>query len=81
MSGTLCSRKSNNIYTYLKSEPYSTFHRRSPEEDVSVDDYTIKGELVELKKICERNHQLLQDLVMSLVNDKRDANKEEDENN
>ncbi|CAK9827098.1 Transient receptor potential channel pyrexia [Anthophora retusa] len=82
MSGTLCSRKSNSTtYTYLKSEPYSTFHRRTQEEDVPVDDYAIKGELVELKSICEKNQQLLQDLVVALVNNKRDVNKEEDENN
>ncbi|XP_068971924.1 transient receptor potential channel pyrexia-like isoform X2 [Bombus flavifrons] len=82
MSGTLCSRKSNaTAYTYLKSEPYSTFRRRSPEEDVSVDDYSVKGDLAELKKICDKNHQLLQDVVMALMNDKRIVNKEKDENN
>ncbi|KAK9295270.1 hypothetical protein QLX08_010354 [Tetragonisca angustula] len=80
--GTLYSRKSNaTTYTYLKSEPYSTFRRHSPDEDVSVDDYSIKEELSELKKICERNHQLLRDVMMVLVNDKRVVNKEEDENN
>ncbi|XP_017876839.1 transient receptor potential channel pyrexia [Ceratina calcarata] len=80
LTGTLCSRKSNSTaYTYLKSEPYSTFRRRMPEEDISVDDFSIKGELNELKKICERNHELLQDLVMTLVNDKHE--KEEEKNN
>ena len=81
MSGTLYSRKSTStVHTYLKSEPYTSFRRRLPEEDVvPFDDYTIKGELAEVKQICERNHQLLQDLVMHLVMKKR--GKEEDENN
>lgn len=74
ISGTLYSRKSNaTVYTCLKSEPYLTFRRHFPEEEIStIDDYAIKGELAELKKICERNHQLLQDIVLMLVNDKRE---------
>ncbi|XP_076237596.1 uncharacterized protein LOC143181190 [Calliopsis andreniformis] len=81
--GTLCSRKSNStMYTYLKSEPYSTFRRRSREDDTSVDECTIKGELADLKKICERNHKLLQDLIMALMIDKRyNVDKTEDEAN
>ncbi|XP_076750336.1 transient receptor potential cation channel subfamily A member 1-like [Xylocopa sonorina] len=82
MPRTLCSRKTNAAgFTCLKSEPYSTYRRCSPREDVSLDDYTMKGELTELKKICERNHQLLQDLVVMLVNDKRAATKEQEEDN
>ncbi|XP_076619915.1 ankyrin repeat domain 61 water witch [Colletes latitarsis] len=82
-SGTLCSRKSNSTtYTYLKSEPYSTIHRRLPEEDAFIEDSTIKGELEELKRICERNQTLLQDLIMALVSDKQHStSKEEDETN
>nr|XP_012135046.1 PREDICTED: transient receptor potential channel pyrexia [Megachile rotundata]XP_012135047.1 PREDICTED: transient receptor potential channel pyrexia [Megachile rotundata] len=82
MSGTLYSRKSTNtMQTYLKSDSFSTFRRRLPEEDVvNMDDYMIKGELAEVKQICERNQKLLQDLLMHLVMNKR-GSKEEDENN
>ncbi|XP_015428606.1 PREDICTED: transient receptor potential channel pyrexia [Dufourea novaeangliae] len=83
MSGTLCSRKSTSTtYTYLKNEPYLTIRRMPPEDEVFVDDSTIKGELTELKKICERNQELLEELLMALMTAKRyGTEKEEDEAN
>ncbi|KAK2579035.1 hypothetical protein KPH14_002828 [Odynerus spinipes] len=84
LTGTLTSKKSNSTsYTYFKSDAYSTMRRRVNEDDVLAEDSgKLKDELVEVRKICEKNHQLLQDLVMALAIDKRyNQDRQEDENN
>ncbi|XP_078041947.1 uncharacterized protein LOC144472596 [Augochlora pura] len=81
MSGTLCSRKSTaTTSTYLKSEPYSTIRRAGPAEDyVFADETMAQGELTDLKKICEKNQELLQDLLLVLMTDERYGTKKEED--
>ncbi|XP_076276577.1 ankyrin repeat domain 61 water witch [Lasioglossum baleicum] len=80
VSATLCTRKTTSTAsTYLKSEPYSTIRRTQAEENIFADESMVQGELSELKKICERNRELLQDLLLVLMTDKRyGTQKEED---
>ncbi|XP_031834870.1 ankyrin repeat domain 61 water witch [Nomia melanderi] len=80
MCSTLCSRKNTSTaYTYLKSEPYSTVRRRPAVESECTDDSTVQGELSMLKQICKRNQELLQDLLMTLMADKRYGTKKEED--
>lgn len=83
--GTLCSKKScSTTYTYLKSDAYSTMRRNVPIEDDEEDELRggaegagvntidqFKEEIVELRKICNQNQKLIQDLVVALAMDAR----------
>ncbi|KAF7391259.1 hypothetical protein HZH66_009739 [Vespula vulgaris] len=84
ISGTLTSKKSNSTYyTYVKSDGYSTIRNRFNENDILTEDNgnKFKDELLEVRKICEKNHQLIQDLVIALAMDKRyNKEQQEDEN-
>ncbi|XP_043497913.1 transient receptor potential channel pyrexia isoform X2 [Polistes fuscatus] len=83
LNGTLTSKKSNSTsYTYVKSDGYSTMRCRVNENDIlHADNNKLQEEIVEVRKICEKNHQLIQDLVMALAMDKRyNRDRQEDEN-
>ncbi|XP_035720383.1 transient receptor potential channel pyrexia-like isoform X1 [Vespa mandarinia] len=83
-SGTLTSKKSNSTYyTYVKSDGYSTIRNRfNGNDNLSEDNGNkFKDELLEVRKICEKNHQLIQDLVIALAMDKKyNKEQQEDEN-
>ena len=72
-SGTLSSKNSNSTaFSYLKHDVYSSMRRDKNYEDLfSESNIKLKSEVVELKKICEENHKLIQDLVMALASDRR----------
>ncbi|XP_066595131.1 uncharacterized protein wtrw [Prorops nasuta] len=70
-TGTVSSKRSNSTaYTILKSD-YSTFRRKTDDDVFTEDNNKVKDEIAELKKLCEKNHKLIQDLVMTLAIDKR----------
>ncbi|XP_024936359.1 uncharacterized protein LOC112493618 [Cephus cinctus] len=75
-TGTLSSKRSNSTaYTYLKSDAYSTIRRPVNNNDDDVFDHEdtnkVKEDILELKRICEQNQRLIQDLLMTLAMDKR----------
>ena len=74
ISGTLTTSKRSNItaFSYLKNDIYSSVRRdENCEELLTGCNTKFKNDIAELKKICEENHKLIQDLVMALASDNR----------
>lgn len=73
ISGTMSSNKSNNTaFPYSKNDMYSSIRRDGNYEQLlSENNVKLRSQVMELKKICQKNHKLIQDLVMALALDQR----------
>ncbi|XP_012277157.1 transient receptor potential channel pyrexia [Orussus abietinus] len=74
-SETLSSKRSNGTsYAYFKNAGCYSSIRRPPNEDedfLNEGDKKVRDEISELRKICESNQRLIQDLLTALTADKK----------
>ncbi|KAI4498118.1 hypothetical protein M0802_006942 [Mischocyttarus mexicanus] len=81
---TWSSRKSNSTsYSYVKTDNYSTMRSRVKDNDSirnNDNNNKLQNEILEVKEICEKNHKLIQDLVVLLGRSGGGDHSQEDEN-